>query len=253
MRTGALKLLLGVGGPLILAGQAAGGWVGLDMEMVPNTYGLLVIRVYAEFDNPQDRVLAVAGTLESPLRIQAMSGEFYQHPTFGGDTAPNENLIIFFPSLAYDTFVSIGRTSQTPDDPDTTQLSPDWPGFDECRLMGTDLSWSVPADDPQGLPDQHGQVFIGQFSSPNGSPTGRLLIRAVSDGDPSFEVDGSFSVLFVDGWSDLNTSECVDLQDFLILLSVWGTDTCWADIDANGVVGIGDFLFLLSEWSPCRP
>jgi hypothetical protein len=44
----------------------------------------------------------------------------------------------------------------------------------------------------------------------------------------------------------------IGIQDFLLLLSLWGTDPDGPpDYDGDGDVGIGDFLTLLANRGPC--
>ncbi|MHC4769292.1 MAG: hypothetical protein ACYTEI_11340 [Planctomycetota bacterium] len=45
----------------------------------------------------------------------------------------------------------------------------------------------------------------------------------------------------------------VNINDFLLLLDVWGPcpdppDPCPADLDGDGMVGITDFLTMLANW-----
>ena len=246
MKARTLNLLAGLGSTLIVAESVPAGFLGVTVELADNPFGITAFRVYAQFDNPgQDHLLAVAGTADSPLRVHVLGGTFYQH-LFGTDQAPNENLVAAFPSLAFDTFVSIGRLTG----PDTTQLSKGWPGFGDSCLLGTNLEWSVSADDPQGTP-VNGQVFIGQFSNTDSLFTPmRFRIKAISDGDPDFQVDVIACVLGVGCTpGDANGDQCVDIQDFLFLLTLWGpSSTCVADFDFDGAVGIVDLLIVLAQW-----
>jgi len=51
---------------------------------------------------------------------------------------------------------------------------------------------------------------------------------------------------------DLDGSGDVGIEDFLSLLSLWGTDPGGPpDFDFDGTVGITDFLDLLANWGPC--
>ncbi len=250
-----LILLAGLGSPLIVAGLASGAFVGVAIEGAPNQYGILTVQIYALFDNlEQDHLLSVTGTPDLPLHIRVYGGNFYQHQFNFGDTAPREDLVVIFPSLAFDTFVSIGRLTQTISDPDTTQLSKGWPGFADCSLIGSGLSWSVPADDPQGVPDRDGRVFIGQFSTANSHHLGGLLlIKAISDGDPDFQAYITTCQLAPCPRADVDGNGCVGIEDFLLLLGLWGSSTCSADLDGDGVVGITDFLIVLGNWTTnCR-
>ncbi len=51
---------------------------------------------------------------------------------------------------------------------------------------------------------------------------------------------------------DIDLDCTVGINDFLLLLGVWGPCSpgpCPADFDRDGVVGINDFLTLLANWS----
>ncbi|MHC5024444.1 MAG: hypothetical protein ACYTGG_11140, partial [Planctomycetota bacterium] len=125
---------------------------------------IAVIRFHAIYDDPNDQLVAVAGTPGSPLSIQieesgGFQPVFFQHP-FGSDLPPNSAWFEVFPSVEYDTFVSIGALA----DDTSTGLTPGWPGFGPFSLAGDSLAWFIPPDDPQGHPDEAGRVFFGQFS-----------------------------------------------------------------------------------------
>ena len=259
MKARTLNLLAALGSPLIVAGSASAGFTGIHVVAVPNPYGVNVMRVYAEFDNPgQDHLLSVVGVPGSPLRVRVTNGTFYNHP-FGSDQAPNENIIAAFPSLAYDTFVSIGRLTQ----PDATQLSKDWPGFPDTCLVGTSLGWSVTAADPQSVTTDDrqgapvdGVVFIGQFSSESGSIAAWFLLEGISDGE-GFQAYSIACHLGGCMSADFNNDKCVDILDFLRVLDLWGpTSTCEGDLDGDGFVGMTELLVVLAEWDdicfPCK-
>jgi hypothetical protein len=49
--------------------------------------------------------------------------------------------------------------------------------------------------------------------------------------------------------ADLSGDDVVDVSDFLLLLSAWGTPA--GDMDGDGDTGVTDFLVLLAAWGPC--
>jgi hypothetical protein len=52
---------------------------------------------------------------------------------------------------------------------------------------------------------------------------------------------------------DLDESGDVGVNDFLLLLAVWGTDPGGPpDFDGDGDVGITDFLAMVGNWGPCH-
>ncbi len=156
--------------------------------MKHNPFGLAVFNIYAEFDRPgEDHMLSVSGTPNAPLLIQVIGGTFYNHP-FGGDLAPNPLLVDAFPSLAFDTFVTIGKKDSTGD---FTVISPGFPiGITGSELSTNSSGWAVTPNNPQGNPFDavnsfpgNGQVLIGQFSTADGCcVSGSMLLQFVSNG-----------------------------------------------------------------------
>jgi len=137
-------------------------------------------------------MLLVAGTPGMPLTITVVGGTFYKH-SFGTDLAPPGALIAAFPSLAFDSFVTIGVKciGAPPCQPlDETGLTPSWPGFGASVLQMSTDSWFVTPLDPQGDPFDpvnsfpgDGRVLIGQFSTADGvSITGTMLLQVISNG-----------------------------------------------------------------------
>ena len=197
MKLKSLAVLAGVGAPLILSAPADAGFVGIKTTQKENPFGLFVCNVYATFDRPgEDLMIAVAGTPNNPLDIRVKGGgTFYQHP-FGTDRAPLGALIGAFPSLAFDTFVSIGvkQVGPSPGNPgqpqDNLTLTPGWPGFGPGNLTFDNAGWAVTPNEPQADPFNpeffpgNGQVLLGQFSTLNGTGImGTMLLQFFSNGE----------------------------------------------------------------------
>ena len=49
--------------------------------------------------------------------------------------------------------------------------------------------------------------------------------------------------------ADLTRDDLVGVDDFLLLLALWGTPD--GDIDGNGTTDVDDFLLLLASWGSC--
>ncbi len=196
MKTKALSVLAGVAAPLIMAGTADAGFVGIKVVgkigNIPGAPNAIICNVFATFDRPgTDRFLSAAGTPGSPMDIHVVGGTFYQN-AFGSDTAPNIAFLPVFPSLAFDTFVTIGQksfgTGQPPSPPPLLlTLTPQWPGFQPSSLGGTNLGWAVTPADANSDPFNplfylgNGQVLIGQFATTNGTGIGgsfRILVQS---------------------------------------------------------------------------
>ncbi len=195
MKTKTLSILASVSVPLILTGTSDAGFVGIETTSKPNDFGLLVVNVYAIFDRPgQDFMRFVVGTENAPLLIQVIGGTFYNSPNSSGDFAPTTILISMFPSLAYDTFVTIGVKvvgtvpgSQPQDHTFTTAGFPD--GITGSVLETNASAWGIHALAAQGDPfdpdyvQGNGSVLIGQFSTSNGTAiSGTFLLFYTSNG-----------------------------------------------------------------------
>ncbi len=193
MRTSTLSLLNCAAAALIAGGPARGGFTGLEVVSKPNPFGLLVCNVFAVFDRPgHDLFLSVSGSPNALLNIEVIGGTFYQH-AMGGDKAPTVALVEAFPSLAFDTFVTIGVKSVGPggQPEDSLVLTPAWPGFGPSALYtGLDnFGWGVTPSNPQAdpfNPNFHagdGHVLIGQYSTADGiGIVGMFRMLVVSNG-----------------------------------------------------------------------
>ena len=253
MKIKTLAIAAGVSAPLILSGSASGGFVGISTTSKPNPWGILTVNVYAIFDRPgEDHMVAVAGTPLNPLHIQVNGGTFYNH-AFGNDRPPCTCLIPAFPSLAFDSFVTIGKKDSTGD---TLTIRPGFPGINGSSLWTDSSGYVVTPNNPQGNPFDaansfpgDGRVLIGQFSTANGtSIQGTMVLQYISNGVTEVSV-GSFPQPCpwdCGGDNDGN----VGIVDFLALLANWGGPEDPCDFDGGGV-SIVDFLELLANWGPC--
>jgi hypothetical protein len=173
MKMKTLAVLAGVSAPLIASAPSDAGFVGISWTKKPNAYNLMVVNVYAEFDNPgADHMQAVAGTPLNPMDITVIGGSFYNH-AFGGDQAPQAALVAAFPDLAFDSFYTIGRKVIDPPGADLNVLNlvnmPVLSGTGVHTINGA--YGLVPPNGPQGDPFDsvnnfpgNGSILIGQFS-----------------------------------------------------------------------------------------
>ncbi len=190
MKIKTLSFLAGVSTPLILTTGASAAFLGIKVVSKPNSFGLIVCAVYAEFDRPgQDAMHAVAGTNNAPLLIQVEGGGTFYNHAFGGNTAPNAALIVAFPSLAFDTFVTIGAKTFSPTFPDNTVLTPGFPPLTGTQLFMNASGWAVTPIDAQGDPfntdysSGNGQILLAQFATADGTGfSGTWLMRFVGNG-----------------------------------------------------------------------
>jgi hypothetical protein len=180
----------------MFAVPAPAAFTGLTTENRPNAYGISVVELYAQFDQPGDMLQAVAGTPVNPLNISVAGGTFYQNP-MGGDRAPLDALVGFYPSLAYDTFVTIGvnlldiegDSGGQPED--LMFMTPGWPGFTPDRLTVMGGSWTVLPGSRQANPFDtdfvagDSRTLIAQLATIDGSGfEGTVTVSYMSGSGP---------------------------------------------------------------------
>jgi len=147
-----------------LSSTASADYVGLSFEYINTDTDLWTLRLYAEFTSSTDQLNAVYGDSQNDLYIRSENG-FYQHQ-FGGPTSMSINpvLIDLFPSLAYDSWVTIGSENQI--DNAMIDIGIDWTEFENGGNIETDngIWFSIP-NDMQGFAGDDLRVLIGQFTT----------------------------------------------------------------------------------------
>ena len=141
---------------LAWAGPANASFLRMDVQkkaMVPDPLfpndGLFITNIYAVFSEGDD---ILTGMLASPGMFTKNGSNFHQGQLFGSgsDTPWAQGQIDFMPTLANDSFVTIGL--KVDDGTDNTSLGLDWQalGFSGGNSGIGDWSDANPAD-PQGL------------------------------------------------------------------------------------------------------
>ncbi len=116
-----LTVLTGIGCTLALAGQAQAIYLGMNVEKyaVVNIGGINhdVWRVYVNFSNPGDQLISVGGspnlgplTVESRNALDNGAGSAFYNNALGNDRPPSQADINSDPTLAWDSFYTIGLT-----------------------------------------------------------------------------------------------------------------------------------------------
>ena len=161
-------------GSLILAGAASADFQGISYELSTNAYGN-TIQVFVELE-AGDQLNAVYGDGDNALLIEAVGGSFYQN-AFGGATSTLINPALFpvFPSLAYDSWVTIGLSDQVGNA--MLNIGIDWANFEAGGSFSTDNgSWFATPDDAQ-VYEIGGRVLIGQFTLIDGELSGQVNLQ----------------------------------------------------------------------------
>ncbi|MCZ6811419.1 MAG: hypothetical protein O7D97_05395, partial [Planctomycetota bacterium] len=197
--------IAGICGVFMLAGTASADFVMLTVELFANNWntsdaefdgnipdGQLrdVYRVYAHFNDPNDRMTAIGVALDgTPMTVENVlfdgitPGSGLYEALFGsaaeggGPIADTSSGWSFNPTgLTFDTFMTIGNaTGYTPViDPKTdgpyifgwVTFPPDW-GVGTSWVIDSNAFVTIPAS-PYGQPDVNGRVLVAQFNVANG-------------------------------------------------------------------------------------
>jgi hypothetical protein len=147
---------------LLFAGTALADFQGFSIDEIDSGLGIgTTYRVYVNLEEG-DQLDAVFGDGVDILSIKSDSG-FYQNQ-FGTYGAPSAALFDFFPSLRYDSFVTIGVLDDSAGDA-MMDIGIDWTDFEN---NGGDIwtdngTWFATPDDAQVM-EVDGRVLIGQFT-----------------------------------------------------------------------------------------
>jgi hypothetical protein len=149
-------------GSRLFTGVASADLQGISIDSIDSQLGIgLTHRVYVNVD-AGDQVDAIFGDTESALDIHPETGSFYQN-MFGYHSPPAEALFGLFPSVQYDSFVTIGLLTDT--DNAMLDIGIDWTDFETNggAIWADNGTWFATPDDAQVF-EQDGRVLIGQFT-----------------------------------------------------------------------------------------
>ncbi len=162
---------------LVAGSSAFADLNSISVDAIDSGMGLgTTYRVYADVD-AGDQVNAVYGDAGAALHIES-SASFYQN-AYGGNTPPSPVLIAVFPSLEFDSFVSIGLLTDTDDH--MLEIGIDWGAFEAGGSIFTDNgSWFATPDNGQ-VHEIDGRVLIGQFTVVGDGLEGTINIQGKDD------------------------------------------------------------------------
>ncbi len=160
-------------GSLLATGTASADFQGISIDQAENGMaGLTTYRVYVDIDAGGE-VDAVYGDADNVLSIQS-STSFYQN-AYGDYGTPNAVLFFPFPSLEFDSFVTIGLLHDDGDN--MMHIGIDWDDFeDNGGAIYTDNgTWFATPDEPQ-VREVDGRVLIAQLTT-DGDLTGVVNLQ----------------------------------------------------------------------------
>jgi len=157
---------------LLLTGTALADFTGVSIDELDSGLGIgTTYRIYADVD-AGGQLNAVYGDDVNALSIAATTS-FYQNG-FGGNSPPSAALFSFFPSLEFDSFVTIGLLDDAGDA--MLDIGIDWSGFEAGGAIWTDNgTWFATPADAQVLEDG-GRVLIAQFTT-DGDVNGTINLQ----------------------------------------------------------------------------
>jgi len=266
MKVASWSLVAGVAAPLVVTAASSGHYLGVEVTSARYPGPYIVFSVYAVFDRPggEDLFLAVSGTPGHTMEVKILGGTFFQHP-LGSIKAPSQAFVNLFPSLAYDSFVTIGvRTSGSGGSggvnvPDQLTLTPTFPSdFGPGPFILTNDSWAVTPANAQSNPFDptyaygDGRLLLAQFTTTNGTGIqGEFLTREFSAdiGVLNFVTFEHHHCTEVDTDGD----GMVGATDLLDVIGDWGCIglECTGDVSNDGLVNVRDFIDVFVFWGAC--
>ena len=179
-------------GSLFAVGTASADFQDLTLEVVDNG-GLVAGTTYDLYANVDagGRVDAVYGDGANALSISVNGGSFVQN-AMGGNTSMNINPIFvsMFPSLAYDSFVTIGLLDNDGASNALNDIGIDFTDFAAGGTLSTDNgTWFVTPDDVQG-DESGGRVLLGRFTIDGGTLEGSVNLQGRDVNGTVWNADG---------------------------------------------------------------
>ncbi|MDE0979193.1 MAG: hypothetical protein OSA78_04300, partial [Flavobacteriales bacterium] len=213
------------------------GTIGLE-----DLTGFTTYRIYALCENVDDFVSSVTGDTAFPTVIES-DGDVFQSP-FGGALGSDitSSLFGFFPSLQFDSFVTIGLTeSATGEEGYINTISSaanPWPlNFENTGALSIEDEigggWFIFNGQTNGIAGDDARVLLGQITT-TGSLSGSLYVQFFQEGLTTNDLRVHFD--FADacvGPEDTSTCDYPELG--------YGCDgICLSDVDNDG---IGELFF----------
>ena len=207
--------------------------------------GMTTYRLVFHTEYPTDFVTSVFGNSNDPLNITTTTS-FYQD-ILGGVTAESANPLLFgtFPTLAYDSWVTIGldgpadataseagaETVQSPDQAWVPTFEPGGGLPGSSLIMDDEVGgvWYILNGNSNGFPEADGTVLLGQFTT-DGVVSGTVNVQVFPQGDNANFITVSLPVNGECTASDVNPTCVYPLSEFLDC-----DGQCLNDLDGDGI------------------
>ena len=225
--------------------------LGYDVVGQNTVNGMTTYRVWAEFADPTEQLVAVYGFDSVPLSINTTT-TFYQNPLGGALGVDYNPLLLPVDSLlAFDSWVTVGGEDNTAD---VSSIGLDFAAFEGSggALIADNVNggsvFIYPDLEPTAFPDADGRVLIAQLTTDGEVNLTVNLQTRTSDGENPQILQESLSFQEVyECFGDFNSDGLIGIADLLILLGDFGCITgCGYDMNGDGGVTTSDMLVMLA-------
>lgn len=225
--------------------------LGYDVVGQNTVNGMTTYRVWAEFADPTEQLVAVYGFDSVPLTINTTT-TFYQNP-LGGALAVDYNPAVLpvDPLLEFDSWLTVGGQDNSAD---VSAIGLDFGDFEANggAIVANDVNggsvFIYPDLEPAAFPDADGHVLIAQLTTDGEvSLTVNLQTRTADMENPQiFQQSLTFQEVY-ECFGDFNNDGFIGIGDLLMLLGDFGCPSdCTHDMNGDGTVTTSDMLVMLS-------
>jgi len=225
--------------------------LGYDVVGQNTVDGATTYRVWVEFADPTEQLVAVYGFDSVPLTVNTTTA-FYQNP-LGGPLATDFNPAVLpvDPLLAYDSWLTVGGEDISAD---VNTIGLDFAAFEGSggpviadNVNGGSV-FIYPDLEPTAFPDENGHVLIAQLTTDGEvSMTVNLQSRTADGENPQILQQSITFQEVYECFGDFNNDGIIGIADLLMLLGDFGCPSdCTHDMNGDGGVTTSDMLVMLS-------
>ena len=225
--------------------------LGYDVAGQNTVGGMTTYRVWAEFADPTEQLVAVYGFDSVPMTINTTTA-FYQNE-LGGALSVNFNPAVLpvDPLLAYDSWLTVGGEDNSAD---VNTIGLDFADFETNggSVVANDVNggsvFIYPDLEPAAFPDADGHVLIAQLTTDGEVSLTVNLQSRTADGENPQILQQSLTFQEVsECFGDFNNDGLIGIGDLLILLGDFGcTSGCSYDMNGDDGVTTSDMLVMLA-------
>ena len=225
--------------------------LGYDVVGQNTVSGMTTYRVWAEFADPTEQLVAVYGFDSVPLTINTTT-TFYQNP-LGGALAVDYNPAVLpvDPLLEFDSWLTVGGQDNSAD---VSTIGLDFGEFEANggAIVANDVNggsvFIYPDLEPTAFPDADGHVLIAQLTTDGEvNLTVNLQTRTADLENPQILQQSLTFQEVYECFGDFNNDGLIGIGDLLMLLGDFGCPSdCTHDMNGDGSVTTSDMLVMLS-------